>query len=78
MKTEKELYKLKEKVEKAKTEVSELNGHKSALMKQLEKEWGCKTVPEAEKKLETMKKEVAKLDKDIEAGIEELEEKYNV
>jgi len=78
MKTEKELYKLKEKVEKAKIEVSELKGHKSALEKQLKKDWGCDSVEEAEKKLETMKKEVAKLDKDIEAGIEELEEKYNV
>lgn len=76
MKTEKELIELKGQIDSAKTKVAELNGQKSALMKQLE-EWGCKTIEEAEKKLKEMETEVSNLDIKIASGVKELEEKYN-
>lgn len=78
MKTQDELFELKEKVDAAKTEVSELEGQKKALMKQLKDDYGFATVEAAEKKLASMRKEVETLDEQIETGIEELEEKYNV
>lgn len=75
MKTEKELFKLKEDVDAAKIAVSELEGQKKAQLKQLSEDWGCKTVEEAEKKIAVMRKDVEKLEEQIETGIEELEER---
>lgn len=78
MKTEKELLELKKQVDAAKVAISELEGQKKAQLKQLQEDWGCKTVEEAEKKLAKMRKEVETLETQIETGIEELEEMYNV
>jgi flagellar biosynthesis chaperone FliJ len=75
--TEKELLELKEKVDEAKQTVSELTGQKNALMKQLKDDWGCKTIEEAEEKIGTMDRDISLLEKKIEKGIKELEEKYN-
>jgi uncharacterized protein YukE len=77
MKTEKELLELKKQVDAAKVAISELEGQKKAQLKQLQEDWGCKTVEEAEKKLAKMRKEVETLETQIETGIEELEETYN-
>lgn len=77
MKTEKELLELKKQVDAAKVAISELEGQKKAQLKQLQEDWGCKTVEEAEKKLAKMRKEVETLETQIETGIEELEEMYN-
>jgi predicted nuclease with TOPRIM domain len=68
---------LKEKITEAKSNVSELKGHQTALINQLKTDYGCKTVEEAEKKLKTMKSEITSLDEQIEEGVKELEEKYN-
>ena len=76
--TEKELLDLKEKVDEAKQTVSELTGQKNALLKQLKDDWGCKTLKEAKEKLEEMESQVTILEKKIERGVKELEEKYNV
>ena len=78
MKTEKELLELKKQVDAAKVAISELEGQKKAQLKQLQEDWGCKTVEEAEKKLAKMRKEVETLETQIETGIEELEETYAV
>lgn len=75
---EKQLFKLKEEIDTAKTEVSELKGHLSALMTQLKTDWKCNTVEEAEKKIKSLKKDIDKLDEQIQTGITELEEKYDV
>ena len=77
MKTEKELLELKKQVDAAKVAISELEGQKKPQLKQLQEDWGCKTVEEAEKKLAKMRKEVETLETQIETGIEELEETYN-
>jgi len=74
---EKELYKLKEKVDDAKTSIAEKKGHLTALMNQLKTDWKCDTVESGEKKLKSIKKEIDKLDEQIEAGITKLEELYD-
>lgn len=74
--TEKELLDLKERVDDAKTKVSELKGQQTALMNQLKTDWKCNSIEEAEKKLKTMEKEIATIEDKIKEGVEELEEKY--
>lgn len=76
--TESDLLKLKQQVDAAKQEVSELKGHQSALMKQLKDDWKCESVEDAEKKLKSIKQEIECLDESITKGIEEIEEKYDV
>ena len=75
---EQELLDLKDKVETAKTTVSELTGQRTALMKQLKDDWDCKTLAEAEAKLKEMEKNISILDKKIERGTAELEKLYNL
>lgn len=74
--TEKELLDLKERVDDAKTKISELKGQQTALMNQLKTDWKCNSIEEAEKKLKTMEKEIATIEDKIKEGVEELEEKY--
>jgi predicted nucleic acid-binding Zn-ribbon protein len=68
---------LKRKIDTAKTSVSELKGHQTALMNQLKTDYGCKTVEEAEKKLKAMGKKITDLEDQIDEDIKELEDKYN-
>lgn len=74
---EKELLELKEKVDDAKSTVSELTGQKNALMKQLKEDWDCKSLEAAEDKLKEMERNISILEKKIEKATKELEEKYN-
>jgi peptidoglycan hydrolase CwlO-like protein len=75
--TEEQLLTLKGTIEKAKTQVAELNGQKVALMGQL-KEWDCKTIEEAETKLKSMEEEISIFNNKITLGTQELEKKYQV
>jgi len=70
---EQELLDLKSQVDEAKTTVSELTGQQTALLRQLKEEWGCKTIKEAEEKLEKMKRDITILDNKIEKNTAELE-----
>jgi len=45
-------------------------------MQQLEQEWGCTTLKQAEQMAKEMQSDIDKLEHQIEVGIEELEEKY--
>jgi predicted nuclease with TOPRIM domain len=76
--TEQDLLELKKQVDEAKTKVSELTGHKTALLKQLKNDWECNSVEDVEKKLKLMNKEIEKISQQIETGIEELESKYEL
>ncbi len=76
--TEKQLLDLKEDVSEAKTKVSELTGQQTALTNQLKTDWNCKTIAEAAKKLKEMDTEIDSIDKKIEKGVQELEEKYKM
>jgi predicted nuclease with TOPRIM domain len=75
--TEQEFLDLKEKIEEAKTKVSELTGKQEYLKNQL-KEWQVRTVGEAKKKLEKMKEELKKLDISINEQASKIRKQYDV
>ena len=68
---------LKTEIEEAKTNVAQLTGQKNTLMAQLKKDWGCKNLVDAKKKLKDLQKQIDDLNSQIEQGIEELETKYD-
>ena len=73
---ERQLLKLKEEIDTAKTEVSELEGSKKTMLKDLLDRFGCKTLEEASAKLEKMAAEIEALQAQLDAGIQKIEEKY--
>ena len=75
---EQDLLDLKKDIDEAKAKKSELTGQKNALIIQLNNDWGCKTVEEAQKKLKTMGDEIEDIEDKIEKGVTDLQEKYNV
>ena len=70
------LTKYKKQMEEAKAEKERATGALEKLQEQLKSKFGCKSLKEAQAKLAEMKKNAAKLDKEIEEMIEAFEEKY--
>ena len=75
---EQDLFKLKERIDDAKSKVSELEGQRKHLMKELKEQWSCTSVEAAEKKVKTMEKEISTLTINFDKGTEELEEKCDL
>ena len=75
--TTQELLDLKQEIEESKESCTKLEGRKETLMEQLQKKFGVKTIPAAEKKLKAMEKEINEWDEKIETAIAELETKLN-
>lgn len=73
-----DLLNLKNEIDTAKTKISEAKGKLSYLLTQLKDQYGCKTVKEAEEKIEEMDKRLDKLNEQIQSATTELEEKYNL
>ena len=71
-----QLLELKDQIDAAKQQVSQLKGRKEYLMQQLKEQWNCSTVKEAEKRSKELTEEINTLDSQIQEGIKELEEKY--
>jgi len=76
--TEKELLELKEKINKAKSRVSELKGELTYLKKQLKDTIKTDDIKEGEKILANMDAEIQDLDDEIKQRVEDLKEQYNV
>lgn len=76
--TTEELLRLKEKIQKGKTRLAELQGQKQQLMKTLDTSYGCKTVEAADKKVEDQQKKITRLEQQIAADVEALEEEYPI
>lgn len=74
--TEQDLIDLKGEIDEAKTKVSELNGQKTALMKQLKETWGCDSLEQAEKKLGSLNTQILNIKEKIDKKTTELEEQY--
>lgn len=70
------LLRMKEKIDKAKTDIERMEGRKDQLYETLKKDFGCKTLKEAEKKLNEMNKELDKKETILADGVTALEEKY--
>jgi len=75
---ERQLLDLKEKVDNAKSAVSEFKGQQTALMNQLKTDWKCDSIEGAEEKLKEMETEIASIERKIEKGVKELKEKYEI
>jgi len=76
MLTEKELLNLRQDIEQAKTEIARLKGKLQHLMEQLEKDFKCSTIDEAQKKLLFIDKEIEMMNDKIKLQTKQLEEKY--
>lgn len=72
----KQLMDLKEQIDSTKSQISSLKGKQEYLMQQLEQEWNCSTLKQAEQKAKEMQADIDKLESQIEQGVNELEEKY--
>lgn len=75
---EKELLKVKEKIDEAKSKVSELKGRKQYLMQELKDTWDCTSLEKARDKLKEMETQIIALNEQIEKGTRQIEEKYDV
>ena len=75
---EKYLLELKAKLDRAKTEISELAGKKAYLMDELKTKWGCETIKEAEELEKKMDKVLDDLEALIETKRKELNDNYGV
>lgn len=76
MRTEQEILRKKKEIEQAKQELAELRGSEKTLFQQMEQEFGCSSLEDAEKVLLQKKKEIDDLDEEIEELEELIEEKY--
>ena len=74
---EKDLLRVKEEIDSAKTELAELSGEKKHLMQELKDNWGCETLEEGQKLLIKMEEDIDKLDQEIKQGLVEIEREYN-
>lgn len=74
--SEKELLDKKAEIEKFQKNLDELTGEEKALLKQLETEWGCKTLSQAKTKLENLKKEIEDLDQQMEDKSQQIEKYF--
>ena len=65
---------LKVEIEEGKSNLANLEGRKAQLLETLQKEYGVKTIPSAEKKVKELQKQIEELDADIQTTTEKLEE----
>jgi predicted nucleic acid-binding Zn-ribbon protein len=75
---ERKLLDLKQDIDKAKTNVSQLEGQKAQLLQTLKNDWKCNTVEEAEVKLKEMEKECEDLNTQIDEGVAKLQQDYEL
>lgn len=71
------LLNMKQTIDKAKEDVSRLEGRKEQLYETLKNDHGCETIKEAEKKLDKMNKELDKKETSLQQGVSELEANYD-
>lgn len=74
--TEKQLLKMKERIELEKQEKSRLQGKLDSLMDRLKKEYRCETIEEAKKKLVDLETERAQLEEQIDDKAKLIESRY--
>jgi len=75
--TEKELLKLKQKVDDAEQAVQQFKGRKDELLEQLKETFNCETIKEIKAKRKEIEKDLDKLQNKFDAKIKEINEKYN-
>ena len=75
--TEQELLNLKHNIEENKAKITKLESRKELLMEQLYEQFSIKSIPEAEKKLKAMEKQIGEWETQIETATQELENQLN-
>ena len=73
---EAELLRLKEKIDSAKTQVAEFEGEKKSILASLLERFDCRTLKEAEAKVEKMQTEIDTAQAELDKGIAEIEKRY--
>ena len=71
---EKQLMKLKDEVDRAKSASAELRGRRDYLSKELDSKFGCKSIKQAEAKLKELGAEIAEIDEQLAEGIAKCED----
>lgn len=67
------LLSLKKRLEEQKSQRHELQGELNSLTKQMEQDFGIKTIDQAEKQIEKMQDEIKKMEKSIMSKIRQIE-----
>jgi flagellar capping protein FliD len=75
--TEQELLNLKHQIEEKKAEITKLESRKDLLMEQLYEQFSIKSIPDAEKKLKSMEKQIKEWQDQIDTATQELENQLN-
>ena len=74
--TEKELLKLKKKLDNAEQEVQQLIGQRKAILANLKEDFECSTIEEAEAERKRLKKKIKKLADELEEKLKQIEKEY--
>ena len=77
MMKEQELLNLKNEIEQSKEDISKLKGRQEALLEQLSKQYGIKTIAAAKKKIKQLEAGIEEKQEAIQAKTVELEDKIN-
>ncbi len=75
--TEKDLLELKEEIKEANEKFLQLKGQDEALLQQLNEDWECTTIKQAQTKIDDIEKELTKINSEILEGIKNLENDLN-
>ena len=73
--TEKQLLDLKNRIEESKNSVAQLQGKANHFFQELKKNWGVNTMEQAKKKAAVMKKEIDKMEEEVNELMNKLEQK---
>jgi hypothetical protein len=73
---EKDLLKLKDKVDSAQAREQELKGQKKAILQQLKEDFDCDSVKAAKKEVKGFEKDLKAIDSQIDEKTKAIEEKY--
>lgn len=71
------LNKLRRDIEDAKQELSEKKGRREQIISDLKTRFNCKSVKEAQTRINTIENRITRRNKDIEKGFKVLQEKYD-
>ena len=71
-----DLFALKEEIEDAKTEISELKGEQKAIIKQLNENWECSKIKDGRQKIEEFSKELRTINKQLFEILQRISSQY--
>ena len=76
--TEKELLKLKKKVDNAEYEEQQLRGQRKAILDSLKEEFNCTSVEEVEEQKKKIKSKIKKLTEEFEIKVNQIKKEHSI